>query len=186
MVNRNNLLLFNLLFDIYCFVGEKKIEKNSTLNEIQVINKTTAEVVWLHVAHRTRGLVRKPSPWGSTLLLRDSHKPREPLGPTGGHSQLLKTPQLRLAPFTAQLHQIFEELQKSHHLVPWENILGSLEENSQTSYSWHVLFISPPFLFSFSFPQVIAIDLRSHAVLSSPCWEVISSPQLRKLRTCWG
>lgn len=149
----------------------------------------TAEVVCSHIAHRSRGLVRKPSPWASTLPLRDSDKPREPLGPqevTASCSKPFNTPQLCLAPFTAQLHQTFEELQKSHHLVPWENMLGSLKENSQKSDRWQVLFISPPFLFSFSFPQVISIDLRSHAVLSSPCWEVISSPQLRKCRICWG
>lgn len=101
------------------------------------------------MAHRSRGLVRKPSPQNSALLLRDSHKPREPLRQEC--SKHGNTPQLGLALFTAQLHQTSKELKKSHYFFPQENRLRDLEENRPMSDSCQVLFFKTSIFILFFF-----------------------------------
>lgn len=112
--------------------------------------------------------------------------PWDPQEVTVSCSKPFNTSQLGLAPCTAQLHQTCEELQKSCHLAPQENMLWGLEENSWTSDSWQVFPPHPQFLFSFSFPQVISITQRSHTVQTSPCQGVTSLPGSRSAALAEG
>lgn len=113
-------------------------------------------------------------------------RPWDPQEVTVSCSKPFNTSQLGLASCTAQLHQTCEELQKSCHLVPQENMLWGLEENSWTSDIWQVL--SPPpsifilFFFSpsnFHYPKVSYSANFSMSGSYQPPW-------LKKCSTRWG
>lgn len=118
-----HLQFLNLLFKIHCSVWEK----NSTLEEIQLINKRTADALCSHQTNKSRGLLGDS--WSSDWLQRGSPKLREALGI---HRMFWAVAQSPLAPHSwlgpaSTPPSRFWGTPKAHHLAPQEKVLGGIE-----------------------------------------------------------
>lgn len=169
---------------IYTALCEKR---NSAPQDIQLINKTTAEAVCSHITSKSRGLLRMFSQrldFESEGFPQDQGNPQGSLGSTGGPQQLLRAlwhPTAGSSPFHCTLPSRSWGITKAHRLAPQQKELGGLEENIWTNDSGQVLCFCHFWSFFFSLNHFYSRK-EKHALAHTA---ELSLPAALGRRSCW-
>lgn len=169
---------------IYTALGEKR---NSAPQDIQLINKTTAEAVCSHITSKSRGLLRTFSQtldFESEGFPQDQGNPQGSLGSTGGPQQLLRAlwhPTAGSSPFHCTLPSHSWGITKAHRLASQQKELGGLEENIWTNDSGQVLCFCHFWSFFFSLNHFYSRK-EKHALAHTA---ELSLPAALGRKSCW-